>query len=85
MALWIRHTHTRFPTNSLYTPMDNTPLQSISSVCHRGGADLYRSTKNSLLSSLFSGAGKLRPYGGEPPVTQLHLNFHGYTSEGKFS
>ncbi len=25
------------PTNSLYTPMDNTPLHSISSVCHPWG------------------------------------------------
>ncbi len=27
-------TPTRFPTNSLYTPMGNIPLYSISSVCH---------------------------------------------------
>ncbi len=34
MVLRIRPTPTRFPTNSLYTPVDNTPLHSISSVCH---------------------------------------------------
>ncbi len=37
MALQIKPTPTRFPTNSLYTPMDNTPLYSISSVCHPWG------------------------------------------------
>ncbi len=34
MVLRVRPTPTRFPTNSLYTPVDNTPLHSISSVCH---------------------------------------------------
>ncbi len=34
MELLVRPTPTRFPTNSLYNPMDNSPLQSISSVCH---------------------------------------------------
>ncbi len=34
---------TRFSTNSLYTPMDNTPLHSISCVCHRVDARSIRS------------------------------------------
>ncbi len=29
MVLRIKHTPTLLPTNSLYTPMDNTPLHSI--------------------------------------------------------
>ncbi len=33
MVLRFKPTPGRFPTNSLYTPMDNTPLHSISSVC----------------------------------------------------
>ncbi len=33
-VLRVKPTPTRFPTNSLYTPMDNTPLHSISSMCH---------------------------------------------------
>ncbi len=36
MLLRVKPTPTRFPTNSLYTPMDNTPLHSISSVCVGG-------------------------------------------------
>ncbi len=34
MVLRVKPTPTRFPTNCLYTPMDNKPLHSISSVCH---------------------------------------------------
>ncbi len=34
MVLRVKPTPTRFPTNSLYTPMDKTPLHSIPSVCH---------------------------------------------------
>ncbi len=37
IILRVKPTPTRFPTNSLYTPMDNTPLHSISSVCHPWG------------------------------------------------
>ncbi len=37
MVLRVKPTLTRFPTNSLYTPMDNTPLHSISSVCYPWG------------------------------------------------
>ncbi len=37
MVLRVKPTPTRFPTNSLYTPMDSTPLHSISSVCHPWG------------------------------------------------
>ncbi len=29
MVLRVKPTPTRFPTNSLYTPMDNTPLHSM--------------------------------------------------------
>ncbi len=35
MVLRVTPTLTRFPTNSLYTPMDNTPLHYISSMRHR--------------------------------------------------
>ncbi len=34
MVTRIRLTPIRFPTYSLYTPMDNTSLHSIASVCH---------------------------------------------------
>ncbi len=34
MVLRVKPTPTRFPTNGLNTPMDNTPLHSISSLCH---------------------------------------------------
>ncbi len=37
MVLRVKPTPTSFPTNSLYTPMGNTPLRSISSVCHPWG------------------------------------------------
>ncbi len=37
MIFRVRPTPTRFPTNSLYTPIDNTTLHSISSVCHPWG------------------------------------------------
>ncbi len=37
MVLQVKPTPTRFPTSSLYTPMDKTPLQSISSMCHPWG------------------------------------------------
>ncbi len=37
MVLRVKPTSTRFPTNSLYTPMDNTPMHSITSVCHPWG------------------------------------------------
>ncbi len=37
MVLRVKPTPTRFPTNSLYTPMDNTPLHTISNVCHPWG------------------------------------------------
>ncbi len=40
MVLRVKLTPTRFPTNSLYTPMDNTPSHSISSVCHPWGGRL---------------------------------------------
>ncbi len=34
MVLRVKPSPTRLPTNSLYTPMDNTPLHSLPSVCH---------------------------------------------------
>ncbi len=37
MLLRVKPTPTRFPTNSFYTPMDNTPLHFLSSVCHPWG------------------------------------------------
>ncbi len=37
MVLRVKPTPTRFPTNSLYTLMDNTLLHSIPSVCHPWG------------------------------------------------
>ncbi len=40
MVLQVTPTPTRFPTSSLYTPMDKTPLHFISSVCHSCGGVL---------------------------------------------
>ncbi len=37
MILRVKPTPTRLPTNSRYTPMDNTPLHSIPNVCHSCG------------------------------------------------
>ncbi len=37
MVLRVKPTLTRFPTKSLYTPMENTLLHSLSSVCHPWG------------------------------------------------
>ncbi len=34
MAVRVKTTPTQFPTNSLYNPIDNTPLRSISSEGH---------------------------------------------------
>ncbi len=36
MVLRVKPTPTRFPTNSLYTAVDITPLHSILSVCQPG-------------------------------------------------
>ncbi len=36
MVLRVKPTPTRFPINSLYIPIDNTPLHPLSSVCLRG-------------------------------------------------
>ncbi len=38
MVLRVRPTPTRFPTNSLYTPMDNTTSHSTFQVCATRGA-----------------------------------------------
>ncbi len=38
MVLRVKPTPTRFPANNIYTPMDNTPMHSISSVCHPWGS-----------------------------------------------
>ncbi len=40
MVLSVTPTPTRSTTNSLYTPMDSTPLHSISSVCHPWGVSV---------------------------------------------
>ncbi len=37
MALRVRPTLTQLPNNIIYTPMDSTPLHSLSSVCHPWG------------------------------------------------
>ncbi len=51
MVLRVKPTPTRFPTNNLYTAMDNTPLHSISSVCHPGGVMLlFRHSAKSLIA-----------------------------------
>ncbi len=34
MVLRVKLTQSRYPTNSPYTPMDNTPLHSLSNVCN---------------------------------------------------
>ncbi len=46
MVLRVKPTPTRFPTNSLYTPMDNTPLHSIPSVCHPWGVQSANDRRN---------------------------------------
>ncbi len=38
MVLRVKPTPTRFPTDSLYTPMDNTPSHSTYQVCATRGA-----------------------------------------------
>ncbi len=38
MVLRVKPTPARFLTNSLYTPMDNTPLHSMSRMCHPWGS-----------------------------------------------
>ncbi len=48
MVLRVKPTPTRFPTNSLYTPMDNIPLHSISSVCHPGASGLLLQARGAL-------------------------------------
>ncbi len=42
MVLRVKPSPTRLPINSLYTPMDNTLLHSISSVCHPWGHAVVR-------------------------------------------
>ncbi len=37
MELLVRPAPTRFSTNSRYTPIDNTPLHFMSSMCHPWG------------------------------------------------
>ncbi len=49
-VLQVMPTPTRFPTNSLYTPMDNTSLHSIPSVRHPWGWMLFRIRARSLVS-----------------------------------
>ncbi len=45
MVLRVKPTPTRFPTNSLNTPMDRTPFHSIPSVCQPWGRLLsFRAT-----------------------------------------
>ncbi len=52
MVLRVKPTPARFPTNSRYTPMDNTPLHSISNVCYpwsnraRRGGGAFKREKN---------------------------------------
>ncbi len=38
VVLRVKSTPTWFPINGLYTPMDNTPMHSISNVCHPWGS-----------------------------------------------
>ncbi len=46
-VLQVKPTPTRFLPNSLYTPMDNTPLRSVSSVCHPWGKCAASNTRYS--------------------------------------
>ncbi len=46
MVLRVKHTPTRLPTNSRNTPMHNTPLHSISSVCHPFGLSFGEAFSN---------------------------------------
>ncbi len=67
LVLRVKPTPTGFPTNSLYTPMDNTPLHSISTVCHPWG-------KKVLLHSrvIFSLASIINLYRLSPPLVTHH-------------
>ncbi len=63
MVLRVKPTPTRFPTNSLYNTMDNTPLHFIPSVCHLRGtsvvASLKRGTSPAATSFLLLRAGDI--------------------------
>ncbi len=50
MVLRVKPTPTRFPTNSLYSPMDNTPLHFIQSVCHPLGRDAFVTSTGSAIT-----------------------------------
>ncbi len=83
VVLRVRPTPARFPINSLYIPMDNTPLHSISSVCHPWGKVLLstgvlrvlvgdRLYISLMIPSLFQY--RLRPHGSEPHVARIEQN-----------
>ncbi len=42
MVLRVKPSPSRFPTNNFFTPVDNTPLHSIPSVCHPCGGTAVR-------------------------------------------
>ncbi len=50
MVLRVKPTPTRFPTNSLYTPMDKTPLHSSQVCATRGACTCCTRLKSTLLS-----------------------------------
>ncbi len=69
MVLRVKPTPTRLSTNSLYTPMDNTPLHSISSVCHPWG-NCWRLAENNfqVMQTFLS---DIKYYLGHPTVISL--------------
>ncbi len=70
MVLRVKATPTRFSTNSAYTPMDNAPLDSISSVCHPWGTMVQNVLKrhaDSAGSVCFVGRDKPQAKESSPP------------------
>ncbi len=71
MVLRIMPTSTRFPTNSLYTPLDNTPLHSMSCVCHLWGQVVTVSVR---LQELKKNVWLLRIIGAKASPTTYNSN-----------
>ncbi len=72
MVLRVKPTPTRLPTNSLCTPMDNTPLHSISSVCHPW-ALLLVSAREAIDSTRAGTSGSLSSAATNPTEKRLYL------------
>ncbi len=82
MVLRVRFTPTGFPTNSLYISMDNTVLQSTSSMCHPWGMMLLFLGGKLLLYSCYSLCCSARK---ERWVSMLRLSAFGSESHAPFN